>query len=60
MNMLGMDGVQTLQAMRAAGIESSIVMLTVSNDQHDIVSAMRNGANGYLLKDMEPEEILAE
>lgn len=60
MNMLGMDGVQTLQAMRAAGIESSIVMLTVSNDQHDIVAAMRNGANGYLLKDMEPEEILAE
>ena len=60
MNMSGMDGVDTLAAMRAAGVESSIIMLTVSNDQNDLVAAMRQGANGYLLKDMEPEEILEE
>ncbi len=60
MNMNDMDGVQTLKAMREAGIESKIIMLTVSNDEQDLVAAMRQGANGYLLKDMEPEEILDE
>ena len=30
-------------------------MLTVSNDEKDLVSALRNGADGYLLKDLEPE-----
>jgi two-component system nitrate/nitrite response regulator NarL len=60
MNMDDMDGVQTLKAMREAGVESKIIMLTVSNDENDLVAAMRQGANGYLLKDMEPEEILEE
>lgn len=58
MNMKDMDGVQTLKAMREAGVESKIIMLTVSNSEKDLVAAMRNGADGYLLKDMEPEDIL--
>ena len=60
MNMDDLDGIQTLTAMRDAGVESMIVMLTVSNDEKDLVAAMRHGANGYLLKDMEPEDILCE
>ena len=33
-------------------------MLTVSDNEEDVVAALRSGADGYLLKDMEPEDIL--
>jgi two-component system, NarL family, nitrate/nitrite response regulator NarL len=33
-------------------------MLTVSDNEEDVLSALRIGADGYLLKDMEPEDIL--
>ena len=58
LNMQGMDGIETLQAMRAAGVSSRIVMLTVSDNDEDVISAISNGADGYLLKDMEPEDII--
>ena len=34
-------------------------MLTVSDSADDVVAAIRAGADGYLLKDMEPEDLLA-
>lgn len=58
MNMADMDGVKTLKAMRDAGVDAKIVMLTVSNAQKDLAATIRQGADGYLLKDMEPEDIL--
>jgi two-component system nitrate/nitrite response regulator NarL len=35
-----------------------IVMLTTSRDEADVISALQNGARGYLLKDMEPDELI--
>ncbi|GAA5443603.1 nitrate/nitrite response regulator protein NarL [Microbulbifer sp. NBRC 101763] len=58
LNMRGMDGLDTLRAMRAADVSSRIVILTVSDNNADVVSCIRAGADGYLLKDMEPEDIL--
>ena len=58
LNMQGMDGIETLKAMRAQGVSSRIVMLTVSDHDEDVVAAITNGADGFLLKDMEPEEII--
>jgi two-component system nitrate/nitrite response regulator NarL len=58
LNMQGMDGLETLRAMRDAGISSRIVMLTVSDSDEDVVLAITYGADGYLLKDMPPDEIL--
>lgn len=59
LNMRGMDGVETLRRLRGEGAsDTRILMLTVSNAHEDVVRAMRAGADGYLLKDMEPEEIL--
>lgn len=60
LNMQGMDGIETLKAMREKGVASRIVMLTVSDHDEDVVSAITNGADGFLLKDMEPEEIIAK
>jgi two-component system nitrate/nitrite response regulator NarL len=59
LNMRGMDGVETLRRLRDEGVsDARILMLTVSNAHEDVVRALRAGADGYLLKDMEPEEIL--
>lgn len=58
LNMQGMDGIETLQALRAAGVSARIIMLTVSDNDEDVISAISNGADGYLLKDMDPEEIV--
>lgn len=58
LNMQGMDGLETLRALREGGVSSRIVMLTVSDSDEDVVLAISYGADGYLLKDMPPEDIL--
>src|SRR5690554_4846593 len=58
LNMQGMDGLETLEKLRAAEVTSRIVMLTVSDADEDVIGAISRGADGYLLKDMEPEELL--
>ena len=35
-----------------------IVVFSVSNHEEDVVTALKRGADGYLLKDMEPEDLL--
>ncbi len=60
LNMKGLDGLETLRRLRAdASLDARVVMLTVSDHEADVVAALRTGADGYLLKDMEPEEMLA-
>ncbi len=58
LTMKGMDGIETLQAMRNAGVSCRIVVFTVSDDTNDVVTALKAGADGYLLKDMEPERLV--
>jgi two-component system nitrate/nitrite response regulator NarL len=58
LNMRGRDGLSTLQMMREREITSRILMLTVSDAQNDVLSCLRAGADGYLLKDLEPQELL--
>lgn len=60
LNMQGMDGLETLERLRAAGVTSRIVMLTVSDADEDVIGAISRGADGYLLKDMEPEQLLLQ
>ncbi|HDP4008789.1 TPA: two-component system response regulator NarL [Pseudomonas aeruginosa] len=58
LNMKGMNGLDTLRALREAGVDARIVVFTVSDDKGDVVNVLRAGADGYLLKDMEPERLL--
>lgn len=60
LNMQGMDGLETLTQLRAAEVTSRIVMLTVSDADEDVIEAVTLGADGYLLKDMEPEQLLEQ
>lgn len=58
LNMQGMDGLETVRKMREQGVTARVVMLTVSDAEKDVLTAMENGADGYLLKDMEPDDII--
>jgi two-component system nitrate/nitrite response regulator NarL len=58
LHMKGMSGIDTLKAIRDAGLDCRVVILTVSDNADDLVAAIRSGADGYLLKDMEPEDLL--
>lgn len=58
LNMKGMTGLDTLRAMRENGEDARIVVFTVSDDRNDVIYVLRAGADGYLLKDMEPERLL--
>ena len=58
LNMRDGDGLDMLRGLRAARSEARVVMVTVSDSGEDVVSALRGGAEGYLLKDMEPEAML--
>jgi len=60
LNMKGMDGLETLKALRENECDARIIILTVSDNEEDVLSALRAGADGYLLKDMEPEDIAVE
>ena len=57
-NMEKMNGLETLQAIKATDSNSRVIILTVSDNEKNIVSTLRAGADGYLLKDMEPEDML--
>ena len=60
LNMKDMSGVEVLRTLKAAGIDSRIVMLTVSDQAEDLMAALQAGADGYLLKDMEPEDLIRQ
>ena len=56
--MPGMTGIDTLKQLRASGVKAPVVMLTMSREDADLSAALRGGAKGYLLKDIEPEELV--
>ncbi len=58
LNMKGMDGIESLKLLRENDVDARIIMFTVSDENEDVINALRSGADGYLLKDMEPEDLL--
>ncbi len=58
LNMKDMSGLDVLRELKASDLDTRIVMITVSDQAEDLVAALRAGADGYLLKDMEPEQML--
>ncbi len=53
------SGIGILSELKEEDPGRRVVMLTVSDAPDDLVGAIRAGADGYLLKDMEPEDLLA-
>jgi two-component system, NarL family, nitrate/nitrite response regulator NarL len=59
LNMKGLNGIETLRRFKASELVAKYVVLTVSDAEDDLLEALRAGADGYLLKDMEPEDLCA-
>lgn len=59
LNMKGMNGLETLRRFKATTLDARYIVLTVSDAEDDLLEALRAGADGYLLKDMEPEDLCA-
>lgn len=57
-NMPVMNGIETLKAIRERQIEGKVLLFTVSDNIKDVQDALALGVDGYLLKDMEPDEIV--
>jgi len=53
-----MDGMDVLRQLRQRGFRNPVAMLTTSSDERDLVESLRSGAQGYLLKDMEPDQLV--
>lgn len=56
-NMPGQDGILTAKILKQEMPHIHIVMLTVSDDDTNLFEAIKNGAQGYLLKNLEPHEL---
>ena len=53
------DGLTLLRQLRSEGIDTPALILTMSDSQDDLAAALRAGVKGYLLKDMEPDDVIA-
>ena len=58
LNMPPLGGISLLSRIRAEEWRGPVLILTVSDAEEDLASALRNGAQGYLLKDMEPDDVV--
>lgn len=58
LNIPDMGGANIINKLRSDGVVCRILVFSVSDDHNDIYKAARLGADGYLLKDMEPERLL--
>ncbi|GGW45333.1 response regulator [Arenibacter certesii] len=57
-NMPGTDGLEGLKKIRQFNTVAKILMLTVFDDNKNVFEAIRNGADGYLLKKTPPAKLL--
>ncbi len=58
MRMPIIDGISVLIQLKKLELNLAIVMLTTSSNEQDLLEALKNGASGYLLKDMEPDALV--
>ena len=58
-NMPGMSGVDVLRVLKSSGLSEGcrVIMLTISKNEEDLLGAIAAGADGYMLKNAEPEEL---
>ena len=59
MRMPEMRGLEVLRRLHDDVPEVPVVMLTTSSEEQDLIESLRLGARGYLLKDMEPDDLVS-
>ncbi len=57
-DMPGTNGIEGLKLIRQQNNTTKVLMLTVFDDNKNVFEAIKNGANGYLLKKTPPAKLL--
>lgn len=57
LRMPGLGGIKIIQRLKEVVPKTYIIVLTISEEDEDLFQSIREGANGYLLKDLTPEEL---
>ncbi|NLT95599.1 MAG: response regulator transcription factor [Clostridia bacterium] len=55
-----MNGVEAVAYIKKALPECKVVMLTISDNDENLFNSIRNGAQGYLLKSIDPDDMVKE
>jgi two-component system nitrate/nitrite response regulator NarL len=58
LRMAPIDGITLLKTLRDKGSDTPVLILTMSEAAEDLAAALRLGVRGYLLKDMEPADVI--
>ncbi|AZN39910.1 response regulator [Paenibacillus albus] len=58
LNMPVLNGIETTKMLQLSQPEIKIIVLTSFSDQDHVLPAIRAGAKGYLLKEIEPDELV--
>jgi DNA-binding NarL/FixJ family response regulator len=56
-NLPRITGLEAIQVFKNKWPETKIVMLTILEDEYNIMTAIKNGADGYILKKTNPQKI---
>ncbi|MDK2824618.1 MAG: hypothetical protein PWQ67_722 [Clostridia bacterium] len=55
-----LTGVEAVRLIKEALPQCKVVMLTISDDDDNLFRSIKNGAQGYLLKSMDPDDLIKE
>jgi two-component system nitrate/nitrite response regulator NarL len=58
LRMPSMSGLEVLKTLKERNEQTPVVILTTSTDENDLRDCLKYGAQGYLLKDMDPDELV--
>ena len=58
LNLPDQDGIEAMRRLREEGVQIPVVALTMSDAEDDMAAVLRAGARGYLLKSMEPDDVI--
>ncbi len=57
-NMPGISGLEVTKQLQAARSKTKIIILTIHDGENYVLELLKNGALGYLLKDVEPSMLI--
>lgn len=58
LNMPILNGIEVTKQLQLTKTNTKIIMLTIHDDDNYVIEVLKNGAMGYLLKDVEPEMLI--